>query len=336
MIGHQKLSIKNRNEMHKNCRSGYRDFLLVVAFGLLVCSGAQAQFNYTPNGDGTITLTGYTGGGGNVSIPHKIDGHKVSAIGTWAFDQNTSMKSLTLPNTVTSIGDLAFENCSSLDTIYFGTSLTSIASSFGGSAFTSVTIPRGVVSIQGSFWSCLNLTNVTIPASVSTIESDFYYCPSLQTITVDVRNRRYSTADGVLFNKAQTELILCPAGKSGTYTSPNTVTSIGEYAFAWCTDLSGVVLPEGLTSIGFASFSSCMGLSSITIPASVTSIDDWSFSQCYNLTAIYFQGNAPALGGFDVFFNDNVNSIVAYYLPGTTGWEQFTAITGVPAVPWLP
>jgi hypothetical protein len=101
-------------------------------------------------------------------------------------------------------------------------------------------------------------------------------------------------------------------------------------------DLTGVVIPEGVTNIGFATFFSCMGLSSITIPASVTSIDDWAFSQCSNLTAIYFRGNAPILGGLDLFFNDNLNRILAYYLPGTTGWEEFTAMTGVPAVPWAP
>jgi hypothetical protein len=322
--------------MHKNCISTYTDFLLSVAFGLLVCCGAQAQFNYTDNGDGTVTVTGYTGGGEHVFIPHKLGGHKVSAIGAWAFNENSSLKSLTLPQSVNSIGDLAFENCSSLAHIEFGNGLNSIATSFAGSAFTSVKIPKGVISIQGSFWSCLNLTNVTIPASVSSIEDDFYYCLNLQTITVDSRNSVYSSADGVLFNKDQTELILCPAGKSGIYTSPDSVTSIGAYAFAWCTELTGVVIPEGVTNIGFGGFFSCMGLSSITIPASVTSIDDWTFAQCGSLTAIYFLGNAPTLGGFDLFFNDNVNGIIAYYLPATTGWEEFTAITGVPAVPWVP
>jgi hypothetical protein len=241
-----------------------------------------------------------------------------------------------LPESVTSIGDFAFENCSSLDSITFGNGLTSIATSFGGSALTSVKIPRGVISIQGSFWSCLNLSNVTIPASVSSIENNFYYCLNLQTIAVDSRNRVYSSAEGVLFNKAQTALIVCPAGKSGNYVSPHSVTRIGDYAFSWCMDLTGVVIPEGVTNIGFASFFSCMGLSSITIPASVTSIDDWAFSQCSNLTAIYFRGNAPILGGLDLFFNDNLNRILAYYLPGTTGWEEFTAMTGVPAVPWAP
>jgi len=320
--------------MHNKRVSGYKVFPLIVAFGLLVCSGAHAQFTCTDNGDGTVTLTGYTGGGGDVSIPHKIGGHRVSGIGAWAFNQNSNIRSLTLPESITSIGDLAFENCSSLASINFGNGLASVATSFGGSALTSLKIPKGVRSIQGSFWSCLNLTNVTIPASVTSFEGNFYYCLNLRTIMVDSRNRAYSTADGVLFNKDQTELMLCPAGKSGIYRSPNSVTSIGDNAFAWCTDLTGVVLPEGVTNIGFGSFFSCMGLSSITIPASVTSIDDWAFSQCYGLTAVLFMGNAPALGGSDLFFNDNVNPIVAYYLPGTTGWEEFTAITGVPAVPW--
>ena len=322
--------------MQKHCIRGHTDFLFIVAFGLLACSSAQAQFDYTDNGDGTVTLTGYNGEGGNVSVPHKIAGKKVSAIGAWDFDRNTRIKSLTLPNTIASVGDLAFENCSSLTSVDFGSGLTSIATSFGGSALTSLKIPKGVISIEGSFWACPNLTSVTIPASVSSIENNFYYCLNLQTIAVDSRNRAYSSADGVLFNKDQTELILCPAGKSGNYTSPNSVTSIADYAFAWCTNLTAVVLPEGVTNIGFASFFSCMSLSSLTIPASVASIDDWSFCQCHNLTALHFLGNAPMLGGTDLFFNDNVNRITAYYLPGTTGWQEFTATTGIAALPVLP
>jgi len=320
----------------KCTKIAYRDFPLIVGLGLLVCSTAQGQFTYRDNGDRTVTITGYTGPGGNVTVPDKIRGRKVSAIGDWAFNQDTSLKSLTLPDTVTSIGDFAFENCSSLASIKFGSGLNSIANSFGGTALTSLKIPKGVSSLEWSFWSCPNLRDVTIPASVSSVENDFYYCLNLQTITVDSRNRAYSSVEGVLFNKDQTELILCPAGKAGIYTAPNSVTSIGEYAFAWCTDLTGIVIPEGVTNVGFAGFFSCMGLSSITIPASVTSIDDWTFCQCYDLTALHFLGNAPLLGGLDLFFNDDMNHIVAYYLPGTTGWEEFTAMTGVPAVPWAP
>ena len=322
--------------MHENCIHAFRGFVLTAAFGLQACLGAPAQFNYSDNGDGTVTVTGYTGRSEHVDIPHHLGRYKVRAIGTWAFNENSNIKSLTLPESITSIGDLAFENCSRLAHIDFDNNLTNISTSFGGSALTSVRIPKGVISIDGSFWSCLDLENVTIPASVSRIENDFYYCLNLQSITVDRRNSAYSSADGVLFNKDQTELILCPAGKSGIYNSPDTVTSIGEDAFAWCGDLTGIVLPEGVTNIGYASFFSCSGLTNITIPASVTTIDDWTFAQCNNLNALYFLGNAPMLGGSYIFYSDNGNGLVAYYLPGTTGWEEFTAATGVRAVPWAP
>jgi hypothetical protein len=335
VIRYQTLGKRKGNEMHKNCIHPPAAFLLTFAFGLLACFGAQAQFNYTNNGDGTVTLTGYTGGDARVSIPHKLAGYKVSAIGPWAFYQNTTITSITLPECVTTIGDLAFEDCPNLASINFRNGLTTISTSFGGSALANLQLSRHLTSLEGSFWFCLNLTNVTIPASVINIDSDFYYCLNLQTITVDCRNRQYSSVDGVLFNKDQTELLLCPAGKAGVYISPTSVATIGEYAFAWCTNLTEVVLPAGLNHIGFGGLFSCMGLSGITIPASMTSIDDWAFAQCDNLRNLYFQGNAPMLGGFDVFYNDDVNRITAYVLPGTTGWAQFTAMTGIRVMPWV-
>jgi len=68
----------------------------------------------------------------------------------------------------------------------------------------------------------------------------FAGCPSLTAITVDPLNSVFSSVDGVLFNKGRTTLIGYPGGKVGSYTIPNSVTSIGNYAFAYCSNLAGV------------------------------------------------------------------------------------------------
>jgi len=153
---------------------------------------------------------------------------------------------------------------------------------------------------------------------------------------------------GVLLNKSQTTLIVYPAGKTGSYTIPNSVTSIGNngasiqgWAFARCTSLTSVTIPDSVTNIGDVAFydctsltnvaipnsvttirggafQSCAGLMSVTIGNSVASIGNSAFEYCGGLTRVCFQGNAPSLGGSFVFDGDN--NATVYYLPGTTGW----------------
>jgi hypothetical protein len=135
--------------------------------------------------------------------------------------------------------------------------------------------------------------------------------------------------DGVLFNKTQTTLIQCPGGRTGSYTVPNSVSSIGDSAFSGCHSLTGVTIPASVTSIGGYAFIDCTTLTAITIPNSVTSIGDLAFSGCTNLTAAYFKGNAPSVGIY--VFNADSN-VTVYYLPGTTGWGA--TFGGRPTVLW--
>jgi hypothetical protein len=120
-------------------------------------------------------------------------------------------------------------------------------------------------------------------------------------------------------------------GKAGSYTIPNSVTSIGNAAFQFCTSLTSVTIPSSVTSIGFAAFDSCLSLTSVTIPNSVTNIGNSAFSSCTNLTGVYFQGNAPSVGEYVLF---DANNATVYYVPGTTGWG--TTFAGRPAVLWNP
>ncbi|MBR1656394.1 MAG: leucine-rich repeat domain-containing protein [Prevotella sp.] len=104
---------------------------------------------------------------------------------------------------------------------------------------------------------------------------------------MDENNTAYSSIDGVLFNKSQTELVCYPGGKQGAYTIPNSVTSIGSSAFYGCTGLTSVTIGNSVTSIGWAAFDGCTGLTSVTIPNSVTSIEEFAFVDCDKLTDIY-------------------------------------------------
>ena len=175
------------------------------------------------------------------------------------FFQNTNIKSVIIESGVTSIGDSAFDGCTSLTDVTIPNSVTSI----GYSAFrdcrslTSVTIPDSLTSIgEEAFSSCTSLTSVTIPNSVTSIgDSAFSGCRSLTSIEVSNNNENYSSTDGVLFNKSNSELITYPAGKTDSeYVIPNSVTTIGYDAFNGCSKLKKIEIPDSVTYIGSKAF----------------------------------------------------------------------------------
>lgn len=157
------------------------------------------------------------------------------------------------------------------------------------SDITSVVIEPGVTSIGSlAFYKCSNLTSITIPSSVTSIENNIFQdCTGLTNITVDSSNPSFCSESGVLFNKDKTTLIYCPRRKTGSYTIPDGVTAIGDYAFYYCSGLTSVTIPSSVTSIGGSAFQHCTGLTSITIPNSVTSIVNLAFWDCDSLTIVY-------------------------------------------------
>ena len=198
----------------------------------------------------------------SVTIPDSV-----TSIGRFAFSNCTSLTSVTIPDSVTSIGEYAFYYCKSLTSMTIPDSVTSISSSTFASctSLTSVTIPNSVTSIgEYAFYDCKSLTSVTIPGSVTSIGLyAFASCTSLTGIWVAEGNSHYANdASGVLFNKDKTTLVQCP-GAFAAYTIPDSVTSIGEWAFYWCTSLTSVTIPDGVTSIGWRAFSNCTSLTDV-------------------------------------------------------------------------
>ena len=231
----------------------------------------------------------------SVTIPDSV-----TSIGEWAFYGCSSLTSVTIPHGVTSIGGAAFWGCSSLTSVTIGNSVTSIGEwAFSDcSSLTSVTIPDSVTSIGDcAFYGCISLTSVTIGNGVTSINDSFSGCVSLKNFTVSESNSAYSSKDGVLFNKNKTKLVAYPAGKTNTsYTIPNSVSEIKEWAFSDCSDLTNVTIPNSVSKISYGTFWGCSSLTSVTIPTSVKSIDGYAFEYCSSLTSVTIPNSVTSIG----------------------------------------
>ncbi len=154
-------------------------------------------------------------------------------------------------------------------------------------SLTMITLPPTIKSIgELAFYYCWNLTSINVPASVKSIgEYAFYGCYALSSFSVNSSNTRYSSSNGVLFNKTQDTLLVCPNAKTGSYTIPSTVKHIANSAFENCYSLTAVTLPTSLISTGTYAFAYCSGIfGDLTIPNGVTTLGDGAFYGCYNLT----------------------------------------------------
>ncbi len=271
-------------------------FILTVLLVLALPLCGWAQFSFTTN-SGAITITGYSGSGGNVTIPSTTNGYPVTGINDLAFLACYSLTNITIPNSVTKIGNSAFQ-------------------------------------------SCENLRSVFIPSNATNLgDSVFGYCYSMTNITVDVGNLSFTSADGVLFNKNMTKLIECPAGLTGSYSIPNSVTNVAYAAFLYCSKLTNLIIANSVTRIDTQAFCGCSGLTSVTIPNSVSSFGFIVFVSCSNLRQAFFLGNAPNVDpdpgsgiSDSVFYLDYGGTV--YYLPGNTGWSS--SFGGWPTKLWNP
>ena len=263
---------------------------------------AEDVLTFSINSNGTATVTGHDGDiAGVLIIPATtvINGttYKVTAIGTKAFYSCKGLTSVNIPNSVNKIGDAAFEKCSGLTSVVIPNSVTSIGEYVFSdcSGLTSVTIPNSVTTIGRCAFLSSGLTSVTIPNSVTTIgERAFRSCSGLTTIIVESGNPNYDSRDncnGIIETLSNTLILGC---KSTTI--PNSVISIGEYAFASCSGLTSVTIPNSVSSIGEYAFAFCSGLTSVTIGNSVTNIGASAFESCSGLTSVTIPNSVTSIG----------------------------------------
>jgi len=261
----------------------------------------------------------------------------VTSIGYSAFYYCSSLTSIDIPDSVTSIWDRAFYDCDSLTSIEIPDSVTSIGDyAFSNcSSLTSIVIPDSVTSIGDSaFLNCYSLTSIEIPDSVTSIGyRAFTWCTSLTNIDVSNRNKIYSDISGVLFDKDKKTIICYPAGKKETsYTIPNSVTSIGDYAFSDCDSLTSIEIPDSVTSIGDSAFYSCDSLTSIEIPDSVTSIENGAFFNCSSLTSIDIPDSVTSIGDLAFLGCTSLTSIDIPDSVTSIGYYAFSSCSSLTSI----
>lgn len=253
----------------------------------------------------TGTITKYNGTDTVVVIPPTISSWPVTKIGEAAFQDNTTITSVTIPDSVTEIGANAFAGC---------TNLTSV--NYIGGDWSKLTIQSGNPAVEDAakdaaneqlfdFEFILNNTAVVVIRYKGTAAD--------VTIPSRYKGKPVTVIDPVAFynNSAVTSV-----------TIPDSVTAIPDYAFGFCSQLTNISIPNSVTFIGFSAFNSCTSLKSITLPSSLSTIQSYAFYNCGNLKTIRIPVSVTSIGNcaFDV-----CPSLMTVTYPGSK--KQWDAIT---------
>ena len=255
-------------------------------------TGGDITIPSTLGGYPTVAI-GSTAFYNNDNVTSVIIPNGVTLIKFYAFGYCSALTSVTLPDSLTEIASQAFEGCVALTSISIPaattsvhwaafsqcTSLTEIEVNFLNPTYASyeglvyskdwkilrmcpggksgpIVVPNMTTTILGhAFDGCVAITSVTIQSGTTDIkERAFGNNPSLTEFIVAEANPNYKSVLRVLYDEAQAKLIACPGGKTGSFTVPNGVISIENYAFIYCAKLTSVTLSNSVQTIGQGAF----------------------------------------------------------------------------------
>ena len=270
------------------------------------------QFRYSIS-NGEVKITGYKGKDTVIKIPSKIEGYPVTSIGNQAFANYISLASITIPDSVTSIGSYAFDGCIGL---------------------TSITIPDSVTTIgYRAFSDCTNLETIIIPKNAK-FDSNGYTFSNCKNL----KNVKFSSGiekipDYLFFRSSLNSLT--------SISMPDSVTSIGSFAFSGCTGLTNITIPDSVTSIGSLAFNGCTNLETITIPKNLKlnsyelSSYGGIFSGCTSLKNVKFSIGIEKIPNYLFYGSSNLNSLTSITIPDsvtTIGMYAFKGCTGLTSI----
>ena len=271
--------------------------------------------------------------GCDTSVTSVVLQENTAGIGDRAFYGCNSLMSVTIPDSVTIIGDEAFHDCCNLTSVTIPDSVIAI----GDEAFraclnlASVTIGNSVTSIgDEAFLACDSLTSMTIPASVTSIGyMAFHGCYSLTSVSIyDIAawcKIDFSNYAANPLSHAR-NLYLIKDDSSELITDlriPDSVTTIGDYAFWGCYSFTSVTIPASVAIIGDGTFQHCENLTSITIPNSVMNIGNFVFSNCTNLTNVIIGNSVMNIGNFAFSNCTNLTNVIIGNSVTTIGDNAF-------------
>ena len=249
----------------------------------------------------TVTITKYTGTESTVILPSAISRWPVTKIGEDAFQDNTTITSVTIPASVTEIGSNAFAGCTNLTSVHYE------------GDWSNLTIQSGNPAVQDAANAPLFDFKFTLD-NTAVIVTNYKYNGAAADVTIPSRYKGKpvtTIGHAAFFNSAVTSV-----------TIPDSVTSISDDAFVNCPQLTNISIPNSVTHIGFSAFHSCRSLKSITLPSSLSTISEALFLGCSQLTTIHIPVSVTSIEN-DAFAD--CPSLMTVTYPGSkTQWDDIT------------
>lgn len=255
----------------------------------------------TISGDGEMDSTGYPWESYASTVRRLEVKPGVTGIARSAFSSFEALEEVVLADTVTTIDESAFFMCGKLSKLNLGSGLR--------------------VIYNYAFEFCESLKEVNLPASASSISpSAFENCGNLQSFHVASGNETYCDVDGVLFWSGKVLLVSFPGGRTGSYTVPSSVKTIGDCAF-YASKLTEVVLPSGLKTIGDYCFRYST-VSQLTLPAGLANLGVGAFEGCKELETVAIPGSVKTVSD-SAFWGSGLKRVTLEDGITTIGKEAF-------------